>query len=292
MAGVVSRRAGGRRSTTARPPLGRDLRVAVASGVALAVLFIATLFVNAYAFLGFIWLLAALGMLELDVVFRGRGWRVATPVALGVSLVLVFGAYANGPSAQSLGLVLLLFGAVTWTLLDRGRPVGRGVQGVAASIGGTVLMTLWVPFLASYAGLLLARAEGRWLVLATVGLTVAADVAAFAFGNRFGRHRLAPTVSPAKTWEGFTGGVLTVAVVAALVVSRLPGFDLSTALALAVVVAVAATVGDLGESMLKRDFGVKDLGTIVPGHGGIMDRADAVLLAFPAAHLLLAALGA
>jgi len=265
--------------------------VAVTSGITLAVLFLASLFFNPYVFLGFIWVLAALGMLELDVAFRSRGWRVATPVALGVSLVLIFGAYANGPSAQSLGLVLLLFGAVTWTLLDRGRPVGRGVAGVAASVAGTVLMTVWVPFLASYVGLLLARDEGRWLVLATVGLTVASDIAAFAFGNRFGRHRLAPTVSPAKTWEGFTGSVLTVAVVAAAVVARLPGFDLSTALALAVAVAVASTVGDLAESLVKRDFGVKDLGTIVPGHGGIMDRADAVLLAFPAAHLLLSALG-
>src|SRR5690606_5647030 len=169
VSGTVTRRAGGRRRTAARPsrPLGRDLRVAVTSGITLAVLFLASLFFNPYVFLGCIWVLAALGMLELDVAFRSRGWRVATPVALGVSLVLIFGAYANGPSAQSLGLVLLLFGAVTWTLLDRGRPVGRGVAGVAASVAGTVLMTVWVPFLASYVGLLLARDEGRWLVLAT-----------------------------------------------------------------------------------------------------------------------------
>jgi phosphatidate cytidylyltransferase len=148
-----------------------------------------------------------------------------------------------------------------------------------------------VPFLASFVGLLLARPEGRWLVIATVALTVTSDTAAYAVGSRYGRHQLAPSVSPAKSWEGFAGGLLAVLVVAVVIVPRLPGLDLPAALLLGVGVFLAATLGDLTESMVKRDLGIKDLGVSLPGHGGVMERADAVIFALPAAHLLLTAVG-
>ncbi|MGH3664597.1 MAG: phosphatidate cytidylyltransferase, partial [Egibacteraceae bacterium] len=212
-------------------------------------------------------------------------WRPATFVAAGAGLVTLYGAYAKGPTGQSLGLALLLLGAMGWTVLDAGR--GH----TAASLGATCLMGLWVPLGASFIGLLLARPNGQWYVMATVALTVTTDIGAFAFGSRFGRHRLAPTISPAKTWEGLAGGIVTVLLVAGLVTARVPGFDVVSALVLGAGVGVAATVGDLAESMVKRDMGIKDLGGILPGHGGIMDRADAILFSLPVAHLLLLALG-
>jgi phosphatidate cytidylyltransferase len=276
-----------------RSGAGRNLPVAIASGVALAAVFIGSLFVHPYAFLTFFELLVVVALLELAAALRVHGLRPATPVAVGVSIVLVYGAYAAGPAAQSLGLVLLVFGTMAWTLVDPGsRRWGSGREHVAASLGATFLMTLWVPFLVSYAGLLLARGDvGRWHLLAVVALAVTNDIGAFAFGNFFGRHKLAPSVSPAKTWEGFVGGIATVLVLAAAVTARLPGFDLRTALVVAFGVAVAGTVGDLAESMVKRDLGIKDLGRIVPGHGGIMDRADAIIFAIPTAYLLLEILG-
>jgi phosphatidate cytidylyltransferase len=150
---------------------------------------------------------------------------------------------------------------------------------------------LWVPFLASYAGLLLARPEGHWYVMACVALSVSGDIGAYGFGYGFGKHKMAPSISPAKSWEGFAGGLLTVLVVAALITSNVPGFDMALALIFGACCFLAGTAGDLAESMVKRDLGVKDLGGIVPGHGGIMDRADAVIFALPVAHLVLTAFG-
>ncbi len=276
------------------PRGGRNLPVAIASGVAMAGLFTLTLAAGPYAFLTFVFVIAAIALLELDAAFRGtRGLRPATPVAIAGGAVTVFGAYADGPAAQSLGLVLTLLGTLAWVLLDRGRTrVPEGSKTVAASMAATVLMVLWVPFAASFAGLLLARDDGVDYVLAAVALCVTADIGAYGWGRAFGRHKLAPTVSPAKTWEGLVGALVTVLALSALVTAQVvPGMSVVQALAFGAAIVVAATLGDLSESLVKRDLGVKDLGRIVPGHGGIMDRVDAIILALPAAHLALLALG-
>ena len=280
-------------ASSSRPPqrklgrsLGRSLPVAIASGVALAVLFGATLLLADLAFLSFVAVLVALGLLELDAAFRTRGLRPATPVVLAAGLLMLYGAYAGGPQVQTLGLVVLLIGAVAWAVLDPRNPR------IAGSIGATCLMGVWVPFQASFLGLLLARDQGALLVAAVVALAVTTDIAAFSFGSMFGRRRLAPSVSPSKTWEGLAGGLLTAVVVAAAATAPLvEAVDVLAAVALGVVVALAATLGDLSESLVKRDLGLKDLGRIIPGHGGIMDRVDGLLFALPAAHLLLLALG-
>lgn len=265
---------------------GRNLRVAIASGVALAATFIATILLHPLAFLGFIAVLAVVGLLELDVAFREEGWRPATPVAISAGLVMLFGTYFAGASAQSLGLVLLVVGALAWMLLDGNR------HDVIASFGATLLMTLWVPFLVSFIGLLLVRDDGTWIILAVVALSVTNDIGAYAFGSHFGRRKLAPSVSPGKTWEGFAGGMATTLLIAAGVTGPfVPGLDTAAAIGLAAAVVVASTIGDLAESLIKRDLGIKDLGRIIPGHGGIMDRADSVIFALPAAHLLLLVLG-
>ncbi len=270
----------GRRRTA-----GRNLPLAIASGLVLAAALLGSLFTSALLLLAFVGALLVIALLELDVAVREQGVRPATPVAGGAGLVMLFGAYWVGPSAQALGVLLLLLGAVVWVFLGTDR------ERVVPTISTTLLGGLWVPFLASHLGLLLAREHGEWAVLAVIALAVTNDIGAYGFGAAFGRHKLAPRVSPAKTWEGLLGGLVTVLVIAALVTARLPGFDLTTALLLGVVVVPAATLGDLTESLVKRDLGVKDLGSIVPGHGGIMDRVDSILFALPAAHLLLLAVG-
>lgn len=265
---------------------GRNLPLAIASGVVLAALFLLTLWLNDYAFLTFVAAIVVIGLLEVAIALRERGLRPATPVAVGAGLVMFYGAYLLGPIGQVFGLVLLVFGALTWTLADRVR------SDVTASLGATFLMTLWVPFCASFIGLLLARPDGRWYVMAVVALTVTADIGAYAWGSQFGRHRLAPSVSPAKTWEGLVGALATVLLLAAFVTEPLvPSLDLVQALVLGTGITVAGMLGDLSESLIKRDLGVKDLGRLVPGHGGIMDRVDALIFTLPTTHLILLLLG-
>ena len=277
------------------PAPGRSLPLAIASGIALAAVFLATLWLSPWLFLAFVSVLVVIALLELDVVLRGNGLRPATPVAAAAGLVAFFGAYARGPAAQALALVLLTVGTIAWVLLlpspgerdDSDAPAGR----VANDIAVTCLVALWVPFLASFLGLLLARPDGRWYVLAAIALTVSNDIGAFAVGSRLGRHKLAPSVSPAKSWEGLAGGLVTVLVLTVAITAHLPGFDLALAVAFGLAAALAGTLGDLAESLVKRDLGVKDLGRILPGHGGMMDRVDAIIFALPATHLTLVLFG-
>lgn len=269
-----------------RRSAGRDLRAAVAVGLLLAGLFLGTLLAAPLAFLTFVALLVIIALVELDHAFRRAGLRPATPVAVAAGMVVLYGAYLAGAQGQSIGLAAAVLGAFAWVLLDpaRTRP--------AVSVGATLLMVLWVPLLASYIGLLLARPDGRWVVMMAVALTVTNDIGAYAVGNRFGRHRLAPEISPGKTWEGLAGGLASVLLVAVGVsVRTVPGVTLTVALVVGAGVTLAATLGDLAESLVKRDLGVKDLGRVLPGHGGVMDRVDALLFALPVTHLLLRAFG-
>lgn len=265
---------------------GRNLPAAIATGVVLAVAFLGSLSLSPWLFLVFVAAIVVVALLEVDRAVRSLGWRPATAVAVVSGLVMLFGTYAMGDVALVVGVGVLVLGSMIWPLVDRDRSF------VTQSIAATLLMTLWVPFLASFLGLLLERPDGRLYVLATIALAVSADIGAYGVGSAFGRHRLAPSISPAKTWEGFAGGLLTVVLLAAFVTSRVvESLDVGQALVLAVAVAVAATTGDLVESMVKRDLGIKDLGSKLPGHGGIMDRVDAMLFAIPTAHLVLLGLG-
>lgn len=264
---------------------GRNLPVAIASGLTLAGLFLGSVAWSPWAFVTFIAVLVVLALYELHKAFRLQGWRPATPVVVGAGMVTLYGAYSHGTDGQTLGLALTLLGSAVWVMLDSER------KAATASLAASCLMGMWVPFLASFSGLLIARPEGRWAVMAAIALAVTSDISAFAFGNSFGRHKMAPRVSPAKTWEGFAGGVGMTLLIAAVITSRVPGFDLWSALAVGLGASLAATIGDLAESMVKRDLGVKDLGGIIPGHGGIMERADGVIFALPVVHLILLALG-
>ena len=264
---------------------GRNLPVAIASGLTLAGLFLGSVAWSPWAFLTFIAVLVVLALFELDKAFRLQGWRPATPVVIGAGMVTVYGAYSHGSDGQTLGLALTLMGSAVWIMLDSDR------TSATASLAASCLMGMWVPFLASFAALLIARPEGRWAIAAAIALAVTSDISAFAFGSKLGRHKMAPSVSPGKTWEGLAGAIFTTLLVGALITARVPGFDLMSALAVALGASVAATIGDLAESMVKRDLGVKDLGGIIPGHGGIMERADGVIFALPVVHLILLALG-
>ncbi len=271
-----------------RRSAGRNLPVAIAVGIALAALFLATLAVGPYLFLTFVAAILVVAQMELDSAFRAHGARPATPVAIGAGLVMLYGAYANGEPALVTGIVVLALGGMVWTLLDSQR------RSVAASLGATYLIGMWVPFLASFIGLLLRSGDGdqpgEVLVMAVIALTVANDIGAYAFGNRLGRHKMAPGVSPKKTWEGLIGGLVTVLALAGLATSRvIPGLGVWGAIALGVGIVVASTFGDLCESLVKRDLGVKDLGWVLPGHGGVMDRIDAMLFALPVAYVILVA---
>lgn len=265
---------------------GRNLPLATAVGVALAAVFLGSLLWRPEAFVAVIALLAAAAVIEAGATFRSAGSPVSVPVLLATVVVATLGAHLGGPRGLVLGVVVLLIGAVVVFLLDTDR------DGALAQLGATVALGLWVPVLAAHAVLLADLTDGRMLVLGVIGSAALTDIGGYAVGVPFGRHRLAPHISPNKTWEGLAGGLVAAAVLIAVVLplaSDAVGPGAAAGLALAC--GSAGVVGDLAESRLKRDLGVKDLGVVLPGHGGVLDRVDGILFALPVGYYLLAALG-
>ena len=261
---------------------GRDLPVAVAVGVVLVGLFLGSLVLGPLAFAAVIGVLATVSYLECRQVLHPVGWRLLPGVLIGATGTMLLGAYLAGGTGQAGGAALLVIACLLWLLVDATR------TNIVRTLAINLLFGLWVGFLASYAVLIVMRPSGRLAVLAVVGAAIFGDIGGYAFGVAFGRHKVAPAVSPNKTWEGLVGGIAAATVVGAVV---LPLFgDFFTAWnggVLAATCAAAGFVGDLAESMVKRDLGVKDLGGVLPGHGGVLDRVDSILFALPVGHYAL-----
>lgn len=265
---------------------GRNLPVAVAVGVLLVVALLAALYTSTVAFTAMVLVLAVVGVLEAGHVLASLDppRPVTRPVLVAGVVVLLVGTHVLGAAGQTLGMLVLLLGGFVWNLALLPR------IDVVSKLGATTLLGTWVGLLASYAVLLAGRPQdGPTAVLAVIGAAILGDIGGYAFGRLLGRHHIAPTVSPNKTWEGLLGGLLLAGVVAAAVLPRVGGlFDGPLpAVALALVCVLAGFVGDLAESMVKRDLGVKDLGSGLPGHGGVLDRVDGLLVALPVGYYAL-----
>jgi phosphatidate cytidylyltransferase len=266
-------------------PGGRNLVAAAASGIVLAVAVIVLLVIDKGPFAVFASIVILLGQAELYAVMRTRRLQPATLLGLVCGALILAGAYLRGPAAVLFGLVLATGLTVLWYMAAP----GNARRNTTVNVGATVLGVAYVPMLASFALLLLAFPGdlGRNTFLVVLGLTVLYDVIAYAVGSLWGNRPLAPTISPNKSWEGVIGATLGVLIVALAIVPAVEPFTSSRAVGLALVIALAAPLGDLVESALKRDLGVKDMGTILPGHGGILDRIDAILFTAPAAYYFL-----
>ncbi|MGH2767371.1 MAG: phosphatidate cytidylyltransferase, partial [Actinomycetota bacterium] len=159
--------------------------------------------------------------------------------------------------------------------------------GPLGNVAVTLLGLAYVPLLASFVGLTLGRPDGRGVVVVSIGAVAVYDTFAYLGGSRFGRRRLAPSISPAKTLEGTLIATLSTLVLVTLVAPRLGPWSTGQAGVLAALICTAAPLGDLFESLLKRDLGMKDTGSALPGHGGVLDRIDAMLFCAPVAYLTL-----
>lgn len=270
------------------PPTGeRNLFAAFASGTLLAIAVIALLVIGKGPFAVFAAIVILLGQAEIYAVMRTRRLQPATLLGLACGALVLAGAYLRGPGGALFGLVLATGLGALWYMAA---PVAAR-KGTTVNVAATILGVAYVPFLASFALLLLAFPGdlGRNAFLVVVGLTVLYDVIAYAVGTLWGNRPLAPSISPNKSWEGAIGATFGILIVALAIVPAIEPFTSSRAVGMALVIGVVAPIGDLVESAIKRDLGVKDMGTILPGHGGILDRIDAILFAAPAAYYFLQA---
>jgi phosphatidate cytidylyltransferase len=262
---------------------GRNLVAAIGVGAVLGGLILASLFVQKVLFVGLVVVAITVAVVELSGALRARAVRVPlVPAVIGGAAMLV-AAYVGGAEALTVGLFLTAVAVFAWRLGEPG-------EGYVRDTTAGVFTAAYVPFLAGFAVLLTREDDGAWRVLVFLLAVVASDIGGYLFGVLFGRHPMAPTVSPKKSWEGFAGSlVLCVSVCTATVVLALDG-SWTAGVLLGLAVLGSATLGDLGESLVKRDLGVKDMGDLLPGHGGIMDRLDSMLPTAPVAWLVLSAL--
>ncbi|WP_245246211.1 phosphatidate cytidylyltransferase, partial [Streptomyces lonarensis] len=260
---------------------GRDLPAAIGVGAGLGVLILVTLFVYKPAFVAVIAAAVIVGLWELTsrLAERKQVRAPLPPLAVGGAAMVVAG-YAEGAGAAFVAMALTVSAVFLWRMTG---PPHDYLRDVTAS----VFAVLYVPFLATFVALVLAADDGPWRVLVFLLLTVVSDTGAYAVGWRFGKRKLAPRISPGKTREGLLGAVVFAMVAGALSLEFLiEGGTWWQGLLMGLAVALTATLGDLGESMIKRDLGIKDMGTLLPGHGGIMDRLDSILPTAPVIWVL------
>lgn len=281
----VSDAAGPATTPQAQPPrAGRDLGAAIGVGVGLGAAILAALLLWPPAFLGIIVLATVVGAWELTVALRsGRIDVPMLPVLLGALAIPVI-TYMTGEHGLALSTVCAVLVVLVWRSV-------AGSDAAVRDVAGGAFVTLYVSLLAGFCVLLLTTgADGPTRVLVFLILVICSDVGGYASGVFLGKHPMAPSVSPKKSWEGFAGSLLTSGVAGALTVwLMLDGFWLA-GVVVGVAMAATATIGDLAESALKRDVGIKDMSAILPGHGGVMDRLDSLLVTAPVAWALLTVL--
>ncbi|WP_181779628.1 phosphatidate cytidylyltransferase [Pseudonocardia pini] len=281
--------------TPSAPPaqqgkLGRNLLAAIAVGVSMGAVILASLLVQRQAFVIVLAAAAAVGTWELAGAFRrsNQKIKIPLPVLLVGGQAMVWLAWPFGLRGSAIAFAVTVLVSLLWRM---GRPdgPGNGADGFVRDVGAGVFTAAYVPFFVSFAVLLVIPEDGVGRVLTFMICVVASDVGGYAAGVLAGRHPMAPRISPKKSWEGFGGSLVAGGVAGALSVYLLLDGRWWLGAILGGVLVVTATLGDLTESMIKRDLGIKDMGTLLPGHGGLMDRMDSML---PAAFVSWALLSA
>ncbi|MGO4661886.1 phosphatidate cytidylyltransferase [Terrabacter sp. 2TAF16] len=264
---------------------GRNLPAAIGVGVGLGALIVATLLIRKESFIVLVALAVAVGIWELRAALRHAAVRAPlVPPVVGM-VVMLWAAFVHGPAGLVVAWSLTCLAVVLW------RGTGR-LDGAGRDVLGGIFIATYPTFLVGFAILLLAPEDGVARLFVFLITTVCSDVGGYAAGVLFGKHPMAPTISPKKSWEGFAGSVLLCVVAGSLTVHFLLDHSWVIGIALGVGVAVAATVGDLMESLIKRDLGIKDMSNVLPGHGGVMDRLDSLVVVAPIVWAVLTLLAA
>ncbi|HEY0638879.1 MAG TPA: phosphatidate cytidylyltransferase [Pseudonocardiaceae bacterium] len=250
---------------------GRNLPAAVAVGLTLGGGILLALFTARHVFVGIVAAALAVGTWEFaGALRRGGGITVPVPVLLAGGQAMLWLSWPYGLDGAFVALAVTGLACLVWRF--RG-----GANGYVRDVTAALFVLCYLPLLACFAVALVLPQDGAFRVLAFMVTVVCSDIGGYVAGVLFGRHAMAPTISPKKSWEGFGGSVLLgVAGATAVVVL---GLDAPAwiGLLLGGAVVLTATVGDLAESLMKRDLGIKDMGTTLPGHGGLMDRLDSLL---------------
>jgi len=262
---------------------GRNLPVAIGVGAGLGGLVLLTLLTVKATFLLYVGAALFVALRELAAATARHDVKIPViPVAVGGAAMLTC-MYWPGTQAALAALALTVVVIFAWRLPG-------GPDGYLRDVTGGVFATIYLPFMGTFVAAMLVPADGSRRVLTFIILTISSDIGGYFAGitlGQDGRHKMAPAISPKKTWEGFAGSAVACLVAGWLCVTLMLHGHAWQGLLTGAAAVLAATLGDLAESMIKRDLGIKDMGTLLPGHGGILDRLDSLLVVVPVVWLLL-----
>lgn len=270
---------------------GRDLPAAIGSAVVILGAVAVSLVFYKTAFMLIVAAAAVIAVWELRRGFLAKGIDLPEQPLMVGGVVMVCVAYFFGAPALVTATAVTALATMLWLL-------HRGVEGYLQNASAAVFTIVYIPFLGSFVALLLAEGgsnpsfgfsidDGVKAIVTFICVTIASDIGGYVAGVLFGRHPMAPVISPKKSWEGFAGSAISCVVVGVLLVVYLFEAHWWVGVALGLITVVMATLGDLCESVIKRDLGVKDMSQIIPGHGGLMDRLDSLLATAAPIWLLL-----
>nr|WP_313887661.1 phosphatidate cytidylyltransferase [Lentzea alba] len=259
---------------------GRDLRSAILVGVGLGAVIIVSLLTVRQTFIGIVAAAAAVSTWELANAFKKGGINVALWPALIGGQAMIWLSWPLERSGMMTAFVVTVLVCMIWRF--RG-----GSDGYLRDLSASVFTVAYVPLFASFAAMLVVPEDGAGRAIAFLLGVVLSDVGGYAAGVFLGKHPMAPTISPKKSWEGFAGSLVAGMVGGAITVTTLLDGQWWHGVLFGAAIVVTATAGDLVESLIKRDLGIKDMGTLLPGHGGLMDRMDSLLPSAVASWLLL-----
>ncbi|MFC0628375.1 phosphatidate cytidylyltransferase [Kribbella deserti] len=267
-------------STPTPSRAGRNLPAAIAVGVGLGAAIIGSLYWQKWLFIVLVVAVVLVAVDEVGKALKVGGASVAQVPVLAGAVAMLAGAYLGGPLVLLTAMAVTILATIFWRMPG-------GAQGFVRDTSASVFLVGYVPMLAGFAVLLVRPDDGPERVITFFLVVIASDVGGYAAGVLFGKHPMAPTISPKKSWEGFAGSTLGCVIAGTLSVTILLNGDWWVGVLIGLIAVGTATLGDLGESMIKRDLGIKDMSNLLPGHGGIMDRLDSLLATVPVVWLVL-----
>ena len=263
---------------TIKARTGRNLILAILIGLAFGGVLLLSLLVIKELFMLFVIVLAGFASYELTQALRKGDFFVPSIPTVAVAVLAVPIAYYGGAGGQLLAVLGGILVVSAWRLVEQAVPARRrSGPSLVRDLAAGAFVQAYVTLLATFAVVLTAAEGGQWWTLAFIIIAVAADVGAYGFGLAFGKHPMAPVISPKKTWEGFAGGAAASIVAGVLLSILMLGNTWWFGLIFGAAIFLTATLGDLAESLIKRDLGIKDMSSWLPGHGGFLDRLDSIL---------------
>jgi phosphatidate cytidylyltransferase len=264
---------------------GRPLFFAIAVGLLLGLALLFSLVVVKAFYMVFAAALIGFTSYELATALRSAGRDVPRVPTVLAGIAMVPATFFLAAAGHWVSFLLAVVAVSVWRLVETAR-IRVPARELWLDLGAGVFILGYVAFLGAFTVLLTAQPGGQWWTLAFLIVVVSVDVGAYASGLAFGRHPMAPRISPKKTWEGFAGSALAAVTAGVLTAVFMLGQPWWVGLVLGAVIVATATSGDLAESLIKRDLGVKDISSFLPGHGGFLDRVDSSLLSGAAAYVL------